>query len=159
MQGGPQGGPRGGPQGGGPARIGEQRTCYNCRQLGHIAKFCPMPQQGGQGRGGGRGSAQGRGQQQHQQRAPQPYQQQQQFRIKAPPARQVNALVELPPDQVETVPEVQETPQLPPAMPRVYRIGADTAGGIAFYTSRVNRLCIHGSLDHALYVLHDDETW
>ena len=65
------------PAGGQEHRTEDPRTCYNCRQVGHISRDCQAPRRGGPGGGGGRGPAQGRGQQQqHQQRAPQPYQQQ-----------------------------------------------------------------------------------
>jgi hypothetical protein len=106
---------QGGPPGGGPARQRDPAECWNCHQLGHIARRCPMPRQGGQGRGGGGGQG------------PTPVRgQQQQLRIEAPPARgQANAVYEAPDVRIEPVDADLDAP-----LPRVYQIGGSSAGGI-----------------------------
>ena len=86
-------------------------SCYSCMQLGHFASDCPLPRRGGGGRR--------REQQQHQQ-----------LRVVAPPAGQVNAVMELPPDLIETVPTERDTPPLPLVIALVYRVGRFAAGGI-----------------------------
>ena len=45
------------PAGGQAQRREDPRTCYNCRQVGHISRDCQAPRRGGPGGGGGRGPA------------------------------------------------------------------------------------------------------
>jgi hypothetical protein len=45
---------------------------------------------------------------------------------------QVNAVIEMPPDQTEKTPAEPSAPQPPLVMPMVYRIGTNAVGGTSF---------------------------
>ena len=96
-------------------------ACFNCGQLGHFEDFYPEPRQGGPGRNR-RSPAQDHRQEQHQQ-----------LRSVASTAGQVNAGVEMTPDQSETVPSESDTPPVPVGIAWVYRIGRFAAGGIFWF--------------------------